>query len=112
MKHRLILTTAELHALHQWLCTEIAVHPSKYEFANLNEHLIWWTLNELEVRLYRRVRLAVPVALATKPHRIAISPREALALFGRLHMSLAADETRGNYWMLELRTFIDQIRSG
>jgi hypothetical protein len=112
MKHRLILTTAELRALHQWLREAIAVHPSKWRFANLEDHLIWWTLNDLEVRLYHRVRMAVPVTKAARPYRIALSPQQAIALLGRLQTSGNTEGIDGNHWITELYNFIDQIRTG
>jgi hypothetical protein len=112
MKHRLVLTTAELNALYDWLRSRLATSAtSKLSPFIQNEVIYYWILSGLEVRLYRRIRLALPVAAATRPHRLAIDPATALALHGWL-AELPAESLAGHHWVTELATFVHQLCTG
>jgi hypothetical protein len=109
MKHRLVLTTTELTALYDWLRGRLAASATSVlsPFVE-NEVIYYWILSSLEVRLYRRMRLALPVAATSRAHRLAIDPATALALHGWL-AQLPAESLAGHHWATELSTFVHQL---
>jgi hypothetical protein len=106
MKHRLVLTTAELHALRDYL-TQLL--PSlRWPSAAINpyNYVYYWMLSDLEVRLYRRIRSALPVA--TRKHSIQLHPATAIALFACLSREREED-LAGHHWATELSTYVHAI---
>jgi hypothetical protein len=106
MKHRLVLTTAELHALRDYL-TELL--PSlRWPSAAINpyNYVYYWMLSDLEVRLYRRIRSALP--LTTRKHSIALNPATAITLWAILSRE-PEEHLSGHHWATELNTYVHAI---
>jgi hypothetical protein len=104
MKHRLVLTTAELHALRDYLTLRLPMISGWGR--STSEYCYYWLLSDLEVRIYRRIRSALPVA--TRKHSIQLHPATAIALFACLSREREED-LAGHHWATELNTYVHAI---